>query len=492
MGLSEYDNIDCCKNFWITLGDPTCFSLTPSALPYIRAQYSLSDNLFNIVIYSNAIYKICAFFWILIVLAIFFRKWRIFKKKSENFENKISFFTYLLENSLFILLDDLLMDDIKKKEKRKKKKNSKKCFGILTNLKKCFSCLVNCFKKIYTKISMFLLLRTKYICFSIISIGFFFYTIIQIILFNLTSVCIKSCIIHRVLNYLLFICLTIENNFFIFTIIFITSLLSTKREFHRIKENSKRAYLLYYHIKKALIFSIFLLIFHWIIAINFFYETKFSQALEMILLSLIRNIVFLTLIRLKNSKDNNSIEDDDENLKAENIFFAINNFLLHSMPNTRNIINILNKISKKTMKRNSSSCIFEEQNVNLCDKSIDFKNELKFELEQICINADENLEENLKIIKNQKYQSVIKTNGKSAYLNVWLLYFIIGDFMLSIFNYFLFLIFFSQMKPHSLYVFSTILKNILTLVEFTILPILIFKITQYENFFGNKKDRLLN
>lgn len=353
----------------------------------------------------------------------------------------------------------------------------------------CFECCPDIFQiKLIKPITHFiesqnnrlrrhLLENCKIICYFLIYMSPF----LDKSLSNVLSVMISACLKEKIgayfqIFYIFYsiIYVTLQSLFF-FACIFISSFISTKRELMEIDCNDKtsRGYLVYYHVKKAFVFSCFHFFLQMILqAIFLLTDSFFSSTMgnDSLLFCLLKNMLYFCFIVSKypNFRNINQIQHDDNVLKSQFKYFNIQNFLIKYLP-----------------KENSVYEAIKEKNV-LNHEFIDLNAILEKKLRQ----AKKNLKEELKIIEKQKFQVILRNRGVSPLIPIALMWYIIIDSFLSIIIAIVFLmkLNYSEIIPFSVFTICNVLNIILTILEFAFLPWLIRIALHSKTFFENEEN----
>ena len=221
------------------------------------------------------------------------------------------------------------------------------------------------FENPYLKAQEFLMKHCKILCYFCISIAPFFDYPIQ----NVSSILISGCLYEKTQNYfdILYITYSIfevsTSSLFFFACIFITSFISTKRELLEIQSSDKisRGYLVYYHVKKAFIFSVFHFILQLVLKGIFLFTPSFFSSImgnDSILFCLVKNTFYFCFIISKypNFRNINLIQHDDHVLKSQFKYFNIQNLLIKYLPKAENLYQSLKTIE---LEKNEKKDLFE-------------------------------------------------------------------------------------------------------------------------------------
>ena len=361
----------------------------------------------------------------------------------------------------------------------------------------CFECCpskfltyaVNPFKDFFqrhiSRLRIFLLKNCKVFCYFMVSVSPF----LDFSIINVISVMISGCVQDNTgvffnLFYVIYSFLeAVFASFFFFACIFISSFVSTKRELMEIHSNDKvsRGCLVFYHVKKAFIFSMF----HFglqltLKAIFLFNHSFFSTTLgnDAIIFCLVKNTFYFCFIISKypNFRNVNLIMYDDHVLKSQFKYFNIQNLLIKYLPKADFLY--------ETLKENYDT----ERNAmeSIKDHSKNIKNLLEAKLE----DAKENLKEELKIIENQKFQVILRNRGVSPIIPIALMWYIMIDSFASMVIAIIFLmkLNMSECIGDDVFKFASYGAIGLNIIEFIVLPFLIRITLETKTFFENEEN----
>lgn len=299
---------------------------------------------------------------------------------------------------------------------------------------------------------------------------------------NVLSVLISACLKEKTgayfrIFYIFYSIIYVSlQSLFFFACIFISSFISTKRELMEIDRNDKtsRGYLVYYHVKKAFIFSCFHFILQMTLQVIFLLTDSFFSSTmgnDSLLFSLLKNMLYFCFIVSKypNFRNINQIQNDDNVLKSQFKYFNIQNLLIKYLP-----------------KENSLYEALKENHLKNLENNVDF-NQI---LEKKLIHAKKTLKEELKIIEKQKFQVILRNRGVSPLIPIALMWYIIIDSFLSIIIAVVFLmrLNYSEIIPFSVFTLCNVSNIILTILEFAFLPWLIRVALHSKTFFENEEN----
>ncbi|CAK91299.1 unnamed protein product (macronuclear) [Paramecium tetraurelia] len=192
----------------------------------------------------------------------------------------------------------------------------------------------------------------------------------------------------------------IFNGLQFYVLLFAFSFLSTKREMMRLDKSKEddRGLLLYYHIRKAIIFTIFLVllfIFFGLGVCRLIYRFQIKSECLFILYNIIflfiGSIVSVLLMSYNNCLSNDLIQDNDNILKAQQRLYIMQNNLIKYFP------------SEQQFQKYVEECNFDDQQISRL-------------IHEKCSEAKGNLQLSLGANDKQQFKKIKKNLGQSKFL----------------------------------------------------------------------------
>ena len=343
----------------------------------------------------------------------------------------------------------------------------------------CFECCFECcpnflirnliepmkefFERTLLKLQLILMKHSKILCYFLIS----FTPFLDNSLGNVLSIFISGCFKDKMGDYYFQILYAIYSIFevsfgslFFFACVFITSFISTKRELLEIHSNDRlaRGYLVYYHVKKSFIFSLFHFVFQFALKGIFLINRSFfstTMGNDTVIFCLLKNTFYFCFISSKypNFRNINLIKHDDYVLKSQFKYFNIQNLLVKYLPKAKALYDGL---------KNDETPGDPIENLD------------KY-LENRLTDAKENLNAELKIIDQQKFQVIVRNRGVSPIIPIALMWYIMIDSFFSVIIAIVFLLRLNMKEyiPEKLFKICSFLEILLNVLEFILLPWLI-------------------
>lgn len=329
------------------------------------------------------------------------------------------------------LLNKEIASSFKKNEEDRQKDRE---LIYICNFEDCFcNCLCDCcYQSIYKNIikKFFVNLwkmivekfkrNLKYFCFYFLMIGTFLFNPLR----NFLSIFFNAChdnlssdkTISVFFSFLDLIC----GSFAMVLYFFFISFASTQAEFFKIYlfDKSYRARLIYFHLKKALIFGFLHFILKLLYKIAFLFESPFDNMNDPydIAWLFFKNCFFLASIKCYYVNFWFYIEGDCEILRAHARYFVIQSGMLKLIPKPDSIYHFLKKIMGKApneWEENESPCFSKSHNSKTSRINIFLFEE---KIQKYCQRLNLSLHEELKIIDRQKFQNILRNQGYLRYI----------------------------------------------------------------------------
>ena len=481
---------DCCSNSFLYLSPNICIMEIWKSKNFEKFYY------FSLFQFYSKIFGIFTIFIYTFFLFKEVRKFKSFKEYLQNFLEK-TIFTYF--EIIYQKMKKKHEDEIKYSEITTKKENN--LVFIFDFYDCCCECCCICwlqifipiigfFKKFFNKISLKILKNSKYIGIFFVIFGNFFVLQIIFVFDFLQSDCLLESIPSKNLRFfvislrILFIFI-LQSSFF-FSMIFIISMISTKHELLKFPQNfpEKRALLLFYHMKKALIFAFLALILKIILIIIFsesFHESN-DFSIPDNFYKLWKNCFLILLIRFLDSKNPNILSEGDKFVKNEQKYYAMKNNLLKYLPSSQSILESF----KGKINSNNNNAFNNENNKKIL-------NLMQNKCEEISKIAGESLEMDMKLINEQNYKQIFRNRGDNPIIPVIFVYYMLIDCMLSIIvSLGIFFCVWLNSKNSTnfigLVLIFSYLNEIIRILEFILLPWLIYKTLMKITLFGFEEE----
>lgn len=325
--------------------------------------------------------------------------------------------------------------------------------------------LIQYFSSQKLKLSNFLMQNSKILCYITIYLAPF----VENPLVNISSILISDCLHYKtdqyfILLYILYSLIgVILSSLYFFSWVFITSFISTKKEFIEIHKSNKisRGILVYYHVKKAFIFTSFHFLIELALKAIFFFKNNYNSTKvgnDMIIFSLLENTFYLCFIIAKypNFRNYNLIKDDDYLLKSQYKYFLLQNFLIKYLPKADIVYN-----------------------------SIKNEQDLEQVLDEVLVESKENLKSELKIIEAQKFRAILRNRGVSPLISIGLMWYMMIDSFLSVFivSVYLIRLNINNYIPDAILEICHILLSLLNILQFLLFPWLIINALELKALF---------
>ena len=335
----------------------------------------------------------------------------------------------------------------------------------------------------------------KILCFYVLMLGAFIYIPLRNILSFLLNDCNQK-------NYdrNTFIALLISFNVIdilaeslaVVLYMFMISFLSTQAEFLKVYlfDKTYRVRLIYFHLKKALFYGLFNLIFKILYKMSFLYQCPFEDAMESPFTAgwlIFKNIYLLLSIKFFNSIMIDAIDQDCRILRAHAQYFSIQSHLLKSIPQAEDIYALIKKQVKNNEKSSFSNKLlnFEHlENVNIYEFERFDISILQNKLIKKCGQLKKLLFEDLTIIEQQKFKNVLRNNGYLKFLPRILTILICFDLLMTIIYSIIFILIYGKyMQINHLGQFIGIGYSVISLFESSMIPFLIYYCLKKSTFF---------
>ena len=218
----------------------------------------------------------------------------------------------------------------------------------------------------------------------------------------------------------------ITESLYLFTCIFLFSFVSSKREMLELESKEEKSLFMYYHLKKALMFTIINFFLRSILIITFLFKSiffKFGNSIETTVYSIGRNLILILIFQYFQSLKISNIQENNKILKKQKENFIIENSIRRNFP------------SKKYIGLRISH-YFNDSSIN----NEDIKNNIEEDIEEILNNAEFNLNDELEINERQEFKNIFKNKGKNSYFPLVIIICELIDCYLSVFGGLIFLL----------------------------------------------------
>ena len=168
-------------------------------------------------------------------------------------------------------------------------------------------------------------------------------------------------------------------------------------------------------------------------------------------------------------------KENDKSIKAEQKFNAIKQSMLNFFPTKELIIQTIS-----------------EKKSQLINKKIQVKQEIKEKTEYFCYYGENLLEDELKLIEEQKFKGIIRNRGEAIYLSSWLMIYLLIDCLFSILFTILQLRANSKDITKQEYLMKAYIigKYLIDFLECTLMAFLFYKATLITSLFGFEEDNI--
>lgn len=285
---------------------------------------------------------------------------------------------------------------------------------------------VNLWKKTVEKFER----NLKCFCFYFLMIGTFLFNPLR----NFLSIFFNAChhnlssdkTISVFFSFLDLIC----GSFAMVLYFFFISFASTQAEFFKIYlfDKSYRARLIYFHLKKAMIFGFLHFILKLLYKIAFLFESPFDNMNDPYAIAWLffKNCFFLASIKFYYINFWYYIEADCQILRAHARYFTIQSSLLKMIPQPDNIYHLLKKIMIKIPNdskqyQNPSFSKFYNPKTSRFDILL-----FEEKVQKYCKRLNATLREELNIIDRQKFKNILRNQGYLRYIPRLLIFSLIG------------------------------------------------------------------
>ena len=329
--------------------------------------------------------KIYSFFFMVVFIAAI-----LYKLKQKGRE----YFKKLENDSIFILLDDYYnLTYVQPQESIAYEQNleeiyQKNDYDILY-FPRISTPIYKFFKKYLLPIEKCFWRNSKFLLYYLVVFGFVFISPIEYIFSFLISPCLDLALGLWIYGFID----VITSSCSIFVIVFMISFISSRRELQSLHLNDikAKASLFHYHIKKAMIFGMLILILK-VLLISISNHTFFDISLDPVsnFFWLGRAILFLFLIRRSHSRKRIQINCNCEMLKEHSKFYQIQNFLFKNRINLDKVMSFETKKEEFLKELENNLKQFVEEKWGRFIMAIDILDGQKFKNVIIQKNLDSN------------------------------------------------------------------------------------------------------
>ena len=331
-------------------------------------------------------------------------------------------------------------------------------------------------KKKTAKLRNYLLDNISQISFITLSFGSWIVLPLKNILLLLINDCLELNVGKDIFQFFVisfFILDSMCSYIFFFNNLFLVSFISTRREILTVESNKKlRGYLLYYHIKKALLLAFLMTLVKILLRLIYYNEKEKSYYdSDYFLFNFFARLFLFCFIGsyFKNLIKTNLIQNCDNVLKSKHKYYLIKNIITKYMPNIQTYYTLI----KKSVKENS------QQNAAIIFLNTKIEKDLE--------NSQKNLFDGLKIIEAQKYKNILRNRGITPWIPLGFIWYVCFEnfFFICIYSIIYFVI-----KYQKFEVFFELMEiiEIWKIVNFLFMPFLISLNLQKKVFFFDEEN----